>query len=599
MDGYEYPLELELNEEDFDNGLLQNIIDTIDEENYYACYEKFSEISKKYFKENNKKQAKIFWLLADVCSLCLTCKYVDIPFAPMVVLLSKRSADIEDFTEKDIRFFSEIVEIIDDLYLKSRLADIVWSTDFIKHNKFAHLAIVSYIQIPIEKNTWNLKGKMIKKRAIQISRSLKRKGKDYLDEIENKLIQAFNNSKSSDDFFPLQLSNLMLELNLDIKKSFRIASKLEEIALSNNSSNNLNISIDYLEAASNWFIRSNNENKAYKLLEKKANIIEHQSQNSNLGAFFNYQKALFILRSIPRNFRESLNIDQTIKRLEKEIEDSETNALDEMQIFTTPEIDISKFVLQSKAIVSGKNKKDVIKIFSTIFPIMNIDEMEQSAIKEIKKYPFSALCLGTYFNSEGRMVSKSEGIDFAKPIEASHPKVQDSIMTNHKILVQSIVISCLSPALQVIHNEHKFLEHDFELLIKKSSLVPIDRQEIFVQGLYAGYEYDYVSSLNILVPQLENLVRFHLKNKGEKTLIRDEKGIEIEMGLSTLVELDGMKDFFGKNLTFEIKALFCDPRGPNLRNLIAHGLLNCQSFYSIYSVYAWWFILKLVCITVK
>lgn len=599
MNDYEFPSEIELTKADFDITKLQNVIDTIQEKKLYNYYEKFSEITKKYFKEEDKKQAKIFWLLADACSLCLTCKYVDTPFAPMVVLLSKRSADIEDFTEKDIRFFSEIVETIDDLYLQSRLSDIIWSTDYIKHNKFAHLAVMSYIKIPIEKNNWNLNGERFIKRAIQISRSLKGKGKNYLDEIENKIILAFNDSKSSDNIFPLQLSNLMLELKFDSKKSFRIASKLEEIALSNNSFNNLYISIEYFEAASNWFLRSNNENQAYKLLQKQASIIENQSQNSNLGAFFNYQKALSILRKIPRKVRKSLNINQSIQRLEMKIEDSETQALDEMQTFTTPEVDVSEFVLQSKAIVSGKNKEDVLKIFSKIFPIMNIDEMGQLAINNIKKYPFTSLCLGTYFNSEGRMVSKSEGIDLKKPIEVSHPKVQDSIMTNHQILVQSIVISCLTPALQVIHIEHKFSENDFYILVKNSSLVPIDRQALFAQGLYAGYEYDYVSSLNILVPQLENLVRFHLKNKGEKTFIRDDEGIAIEMGLSSLVELDGMKDFFGKNLTFEIKALFCDPRGPNLRNLIAHGLLNYQSFYSIYSMYAWWFILKLVCITVK
>ena len=51
---------------------------------------------------------------------------------------------------------------------------------------------------------------------------------------------------------------------------------------------------------------------------------------------------------------------------------------------------------------------------------------------------------------------------------------------------------------------------------------------------------------------------------------------------------------FGENLSFEIKALFCDPSGPNLRNELAHGLLDDETCQSAYAIYAWWLGLKLV-----
>jgi hypothetical protein len=47
-------------------------------------------------------------------------------------------------------------------------------------------------------------------------------------------------------------------------------------------------------------------------------------------------------------------------------------------------------------------------------------------------------------------------------------------------------------------------------------------------------------------------------------------------------------------LSFEIKALFCDALGPNLRNELAHGLLDDDSFQSIHAIYAWWMGLRLV-----
>ena len=58
--------------------------------------------------------------------------------------------------------------------------------------------------------------------------------------------------------------------------------------------------------------------------------------------------------------------------------------------------------------------------------------------------------------------------------------------------------------------------------------------------------------------------------------------------------LPEVEKIFGKDLSFEIKALFCDALGPNLRNELAHGLLDDDSFQSIQSIYAWWMGLRLV-----
>ena len=60
------------------------------------------------------------------------------------------------------------------------------------------------------------------------------------------------------------------------------------------------------------------------------------------------------------------------------------------------------------------------------------------------------------------------------------------------------------------------------------------------------------------------------------------------------MEISEAKKIFGDDLSFEIRALFCDPYGPNLRNELAHGLLDEDACQSIYSVYAWWLGLNLV-----
>jgi hypothetical protein len=60
------------------------------------------------------------------------------------------------------------------------------------------------------------------------------------------------------------------------------------------------------------------------------------------------------------------------------------------------------------------------------------------------------------------------------------------------------------------------------------------------------------------------------------------------------MELSEATRLFGEDLAFELKALFCDPFGPNLRNAVAHGLLDYDECASACSVYGWWLALRMV-----
>lgn len=108
------------------------------------------------------------------------------------------------------------------------------------------------------------------------------------------------------------------------------------------------------------------------------------------------------------------------------------------------------------------------------------------------------------------------------------------------------------------------------------------------KGLYWGMVGDFGTAVHFLIPQLENIVRFHMKGAKLKTSNTDLEGIENENGLSTLLDVDGA------DIVFEMKALFCSAFGPNLRNAFAHGLMDDDDFYSADAVYAWWFMLKWV-----
>jgi hypothetical protein len=148
--------------------------------------------------------------------------------------------------------------------------------------------------------------------------------------------------------------------------------------------------------------------------------------------------------------------------------------------------------------------------------------------------------------------------------------------------------------MEILLLEHRLTERDFVDLANESPLVPKDRIRIFGKALFAGYDKDFISAIHLLIPQIENMVRYQLKASGVKTTNHDVNGIENENSLGTLMDLSETETIFGESLTFELRALFCDALGPNLRNEIAHGLLDEAHCQSAYVIYAWWLGLKLV-----
>ena len=165
---------------------------------------------------------------------------------------------------------------------------------------------------------------------------------------------------------------------------------------------------------------------------------------------------------------------------------------------------------------------------------------------------------------------------------------------DYRIQVDLVVRGCIWPAQEVLLLEHRLRESDFVDLARNSPIVPIGRELLYGKALFAGYDRDFVTALHILVPQIEHMVRYHLKRAGVQTTNIDSNGIENENGLSSLMDLPQTEEIFGEDMSFEIRALFCDPFGPNLRNNLAHGLLDDRACYSPDTIYAWWFGLKLV-----
>jgi len=596
-----YPADTTIDKTDFDKEHCQRILDDSTGDRYTSIYEAFSKSARKSLENGNQKQAKIYWLLSDACSMMLSPNNKNEPFKPFAIFHDRRSAIADDFSAEDISFFSEIVTEVTDIRLKARLADLAWLKAPKKDLNNALVAIDAYRQIPLETKTWVHDGRDCWYRALGLVAMLRTGAGNRIQEMERDIQKAFNSSKESDDYLALWLADLMANFGLGKSNALDIAQKLESLARTFEGYGNLRMARDYFEKSSKWYEFVGDKTKSTEMtichaeaFVKEAIARTATGQPSNMVAASFYEKAIQILRKIPKAERSSLMVDERIAELHKLLNEAGQLSLNEMSVISSDGIDITQMVEAAKSAVSEKATIDALKEFANIFLGMRISEMQDSAIKQLKQHPLASLIGVTNLSREGRVISKTKGINFDETLDGNHPNVQAMVMRNHGINLTLIVQGNVLPALEILHLEHRIREVDFLSIVKQSPIVPPGREVIFAKGLYSGYDHDYVTALHLLSPQIENLVRYHLKNAGAKTSTLDSCGIENENGLSTLVALPDMKTVFGDDLTFEIKALFCDPIGANLRNEIAHGLVDYNDCNSVHGVYAWWFTLRLV-----
>lgn len=128
-------------------------------------------------------------------------------------------------------------------------------------------------------------------------------------------------------------------------------------------------------------------------------------------------------------------------------------------------------------------------------------------------------------------------------------------------------------------------------ICRNSSAVPTNRADIWAQGLYYGFDRDFLVSSHLLIPQIEHLARILLQQEKIPTTTIDEYGVESEKGINSLLQEPKIYELLGKDLTEELKFLLTEPMGLNHRNKICHGLVGESP--SDADIYIWWLCLKL------
>jgi len=587
---------------DFNSEEFNNIVSTMSDKDYQSLAFALHTQARDLVLNGEKEKGHIYWLISEACSLAFDKENRANPFQPFAQLTDgRRSASTDDFNEDGIELFSEIVESIADPMISARLSDLVWVRAIKRNIKYAHLAIDSYMEIPLDIDTWLHDGEGCWYRACDLALMLKKGAENRLKKLENKLVSTFDSIENEEGYFTYWVTKLLNSNALARHKSIEIAEKLEKCAIIFMKQKDFHRERDYFKASSDWYKVSKNIAKSNEMIVQQAegwvaeaeDRIRHDDTGYIVAASF-YEQAIQTYRQISRKNREVLGLETRVSELYQLMNNAGAKSIDFMGVIKSDAVDISESIEHAIKTVSDKSKEEAMFNFAQLCSSVNYQSLLDDSIANTKKFFFSSLMGSVYYNKDGRVIAKISSSGLTSELTAENDKVRENMMRTYMIHQDLIVSGHIVPALDALQLEHNVILDDFIDVTNNSPIIPPDRAYLFAKGLYAGYRYDFVVALYILVPQLENMVRFHLKNAGVKTTTLETTGVESEWGLNSLVQLPEMKKIFSEELTYEIQALFCDPIGANLRNQIAHGLINHIECSTISGVYAWAFIFKLV-----
>ena len=110
-------------------------------------------------------------------------------------------------------------------------------------------------------------------------------------------------------------------------------------------------------------------------------------------------------------------------------------------------------------------------------------------------------------------------------------------------------------------------------VLQSSRFIDGDAVEILEVGLERYLSGDHVSTMHVLIPRLEDVLRRTLRRLGGSTT-STRGGVTREIDLDQVLSADELADLLGADTTFYLRYLLVEQLGMNLRNKVAHGLIR-------------------------
>ena len=511
-------------------------------------------------------EKNIYDLIKNICSIAMNVKDDGVEFCPSFIFDGKRTYSLEDVSKEDYTMLLTLDHKKLPISVRARITDVLWVQK--RDYKMAIIAAESYYELfnsLFKDDDWFIALKLIR-RAAQITLQVNKT--DLHEQICKTIYDHLIRIDGADAQF-LSISLIELLIKNCYGDANRILLVIDKIlSVSRNDPNKMErafeLKFKYLNRVEGLeSAKSVNIDMATYFVDYGEQILNYDK----LGAIRSepyFQKAIFLFRN---NGAAEL-AEQTHRRLvevQKEIFKSMASH--------KQKIDVSGIVERISNYMEGLSFEECVVRLSQITHLYTKQEGEKNVIDDLTKYPLSHMFETNVINSDGQTVLSLKPLDITDPCKDAELLEQH---INHKLFELEDLSGNfhLSFALKYIREHFDISNQTLDFIFNNNAIIPITRKNIIERGIRLAFEGDCFAAVHILAPQAENIFRYIAKISGALTVTLENDGSSKQKTLTSIFDLPELLDCYDNNIIFLFKGLLNEQSGANIRNEIAHGIME-------------------------
>jgi hypothetical protein len=458
----------------------------------------------------------------------------------------------------------------------SKYADVVWDLSKEKDAEIARIAIARYLELSeiYKRNKWGVEFGDVLKRAAELCSMINDKG--WIEKTKDLILKNLNELDKDKDY------RFCLDLAEAITRSKKMELKEEEWeTFINVLDNGINYyqgdhkkreeALGPTEGPNEHLVRSFHEVKLN--LKPRTPLIDADSDKLAMAKSYeregdravsvgNQLRAVSFYLYAERSFRD-LGKSSDRDRVRVKLSTAGVKAEEEMTpISTELKIEKSKIEEDIKPLLKETLEDTLKHIAATPHFIPNVGRAEERVEKQKSDFPLQFLFPSIHFQ-DGHVVGTSTGEEEL----ATTALTRDLVM---EIKIGNIFRGYL---FDMLRREYKLNKDSLLKHFEKWGYCKPRNLKILEKGFEHYFQGDYVSAVHMLIPQFEDILRNFLLKAGRPISI---PGWGVAM-LNHLLSDAVFKQVAGINLICYYELTLCDPDGINLRNDLAHGLMDPEA----------------------
>lgn len=545
-------------------------------------------------------KAAVYNLLGGVCTMGLQASEPLKPFTPLMAWATGSSPTPLTYRGKQSLVLGELAAQVTHPALKARLADLAWVNT--KQHGTARQAIDGYIEcinrlLAGKAEMRSRRNEASDPRALDLLRRacvVQRQigwGGGRTDDLISLAKKVRQRARKREDVFGFVRAS-DLELDFKTTRAASLAKAAEAFVVSRTAAGDTDGPEQLWRLTARAYARADRKVDADRALVQVAERLVETADRlakSPMHETHWLEQAIAVLRRVRGTSARRANLQARLVRTQGDIAD-----------FMAPissSTDISDIVNGTKAQLSGKELTDALLIYAVQSRSPAIADLRQEAEESIGRFPFGSLFATVIYDETFKPASRTPPAGgFAGPPNEANIRVQ--IIQQEQTRRGVVVAGQIEPGRYQIVFDHAPDERVLTTLAAMSPFVPPHHEAIFGRGFAHFFNGDFIEATHLLVPQLENSLRYVLNAADVDTTRLKSDLTQSSATLSTLLDPSGewrkpLEDLIGDAVVFEIENMFDHQAGPTLRHRMAHGLLHQWVFGGRDAIYACWFIYRL------